>query len=271
MSSPQLRNGFTRLANELLEALYRADLAGGEWALIMCIVRASYGWGQKEAPISIREAAGRLGKHYSHTKRTARALMARGILARNGAAILIVKDYERWGPRMVPGTVDGPGDRGRAQGGTVDAPRGGTKLVPHLPLNLTSPKAPPPRKETSKESTKETMADAPPASASRGARKGNGRAVKTRKTDPETDTLLREFSDAFQGKLSEPYLIEWGRDRKCMNGLLKTYGAESVRAKMAAFFRYGTRATRERRAWTVPEFRRVFPQLVGMQAMGDLG
>lgn len=270
MASPQLKNGYTRIANELLEALYRTDLTGGEWALIVCIARASYGWGQKEAPISIREAARRLGKHYSHTKRTARALMARGILARNGAAILIAKDYETWGPRTVPGTVDGPGDHGSAQGGTTDEPIGGTKLVPTLPLNLTPPKGRQPRKESSKEITKENIGDAHSASPSGVARKGNRRTPKPRKTHPETDTLLSEFAEAFKAKLGEPYLIEWGRDRKAMHGLLQTYGPESVRAKLAAFFEYGTRETRERRAWTIPQFRHVFPQLVGMQAMGDL-
>lgn len=115
---------------------------------------------------------------------------------------------------------------------------------------------------------KNSTADAEP-SAGEGL-KSNSAARKTRKTDPETDTLLQEFASAFQAKLSEPYLIEWGRDRKCMGGLVATYGAASVRAKLAAFFEHGTRETRERRAWTVPEFRRVFPQLVAMQAMGDL-
>jgi hypothetical protein len=55
-----------------------------------------------------------------------------------------------------------------------------------------------------------------------------------------------------------------------MGGLVKTYGAASVQVKLVAFFEHGTRETRERRAWTVPEFRRVFPQLVAMQALGDL-
>jgi hypothetical protein len=55
-----------------------------------------------------------------------------------------------------------------------------------------------------------------------------------------------------------------------MGGLVATYGAANVQEKLKAFFEHGTRETRERRAWTVPEFRRVFPQLVGMKAMGDL-
>jgi len=109
-----------------------------------------------------------------------------------------------------------------------------------------------------------TLAD---ADASAPVSKGNG---KVRKTPPETDALLHDFAAAFQSKLSEPYLIEWARDRKVMGGLVALYGAESVREKLKAFFAHGTRETRERRAWTVPEFRRVFPQLVAMKAMGDL-
>ncbi len=116
---------------------------------------------------------------------------------------------------------------------------------------------------------KRNTADVHQASAP-GSAGGNGRSSRRRKTDPETDTLLQEFSQRFETKLGEPYLIEWGRDRKLMDGLVTTYGAASVRAKVAAFFEHGTAATRERRAWTVPEFRRVFPQLIGMQAMGDL-
>lgn len=86
MASPQVENGFTRLANELLEALYRTDPTGGEWGVIMCVARASYGWGQKQAPVSIGEVARRLNKDYANTKRTARALMARNIVAKNGTA-----------------------------------------------------------------------------------------------------------------------------------------------------------------------------------------
>ena len=270
MASPQLENGFTRIANELLEALYRTDLTGGEWALIACIARASYGWSQKEAPISIREAGRRLGKHYSNTKRTARALIARSILARNGTAILIAKDYDRWGPRTVPGTVDGPGDHRRAQGGTTDEPMGGTKLVPTLPLNLTSPKGRQPRKESSKESTKENIGDTHSASPSEASRKGNRRTMKPRKTHPETDALLTEFGALFEKKWGTPYLATFARDKKLLHDMLTASGVEEVRARMTAFLTYGTKRTRDLGDYSIPAFRLAFNELGVLKARGDL-
>lgn len=143
-------------------------------------------------------------------------------------------------------------------------------LPPSEPASNRHPTAIPSATIKKGKKVKKHIAAAPHASAPE-AEKGNSRASKTRATAPVTDDLLREFSDLFKAKFEEPYLIEWARDRKAMGGLVAVYGPASVRAKMAAFFEYGTRETRERRAYTVPEFRRVFPRLVAMQAMGDLG
>lgn len=269
MASPQLENGYTPLANELLEALYHADLTGGEWDLIACIARGSYGWSQKTAPFSIREAARRLGKHYSHVKRTARALVARGILCRDGAGIMIMKDYEGWGPRVVPGTVDGPGDHRRAQGGTTEGPMGGTKLVPTLPLNLTSPKRSQPRKTISKSITKTNTGDAPPASPLQGSR-GNGRKPKSRKTRPDTDTLLAEFGALFEKKWGTPYLATFARDKKLLHDMLTASSVEEVRGRMVAFLTYGTKRTRNLGDYSIPAFRAAWNELGVLKARGDL-
>lgn|GEM_PF-1959927 len=96
MASPQLENGFTRIANELLEALYHAKLTGGELRVILCVIRASYGWSQPVAPISIREIARRLIKHPGYIQKVVTNLMARGFIARNGVGLYLVKDYDLW-------------------------------------------------------------------------------------------------------------------------------------------------------------------------------
>ncbi|WP_084288457.1 replication protein [Desulfovermiculus halophilus] len=52
MASPQCENGYTRLANELLEALARTRLAGQEYQAVLAIVRKTYGFGKKSDKIS---------------------------------------------------------------------------------------------------------------------------------------------------------------------------------------------------------------------------
>ena len=53
--SPQLEDGFTRIANELLEALCRMPLGNSEGQIFLCILRKTYGWGKKQDDISISQ------------------------------------------------------------------------------------------------------------------------------------------------------------------------------------------------------------------------
>ena len=53
MASPQLERGFTRIANELLEAIIRADLNGTQSALCLAIIRETYGYGVKSRPLPV--------------------------------------------------------------------------------------------------------------------------------------------------------------------------------------------------------------------------
>ena len=55
MASPQLKNGFTKLANELLEAIARTPLTGTQFAMVFCIIRKTYGFNKKTDKISISQ------------------------------------------------------------------------------------------------------------------------------------------------------------------------------------------------------------------------
>ena len=44
MASPQLEDGFTRVANELLEALAKLKLCAYETKVLIFIIRKTYGW-----------------------------------------------------------------------------------------------------------------------------------------------------------------------------------------------------------------------------------
>ena len=55
MASPQIENGFTKISNELLEALTCAPLTGTQFAMIFCIIRKTYGFNKKSDKISISQ------------------------------------------------------------------------------------------------------------------------------------------------------------------------------------------------------------------------
>ena len=55
MASPQLENGFTKISNEILEALSRTELIGSHFCLILAILRKTYGFNKKEDRLSISQ------------------------------------------------------------------------------------------------------------------------------------------------------------------------------------------------------------------------
>lgn len=55
MASPQLENGHTRIANELLDAFCRLFPGGSNAQVLMAIIRRTYGWNKKEDKLSISQ------------------------------------------------------------------------------------------------------------------------------------------------------------------------------------------------------------------------
>lgn len=105
MASPQKENGFTPVANELLEALARTELKGSGYALVFAIMRKTFGFHKKEDRISISQLQEML-----HISRRAviynlQELEAKKIIfikrERDGVKnrvnlIKLNKDYETW-------------------------------------------------------------------------------------------------------------------------------------------------------------------------------
>lgn len=55
MASPQLENGHTQIANEILEAFCRAFPGGANAQVLLAIIRRTYGWRKREDAISISQ------------------------------------------------------------------------------------------------------------------------------------------------------------------------------------------------------------------------
>ena len=80
--SPQLEHGYTRIVNALLEALMRYPFSGGELRVIIAVIRLTYGWRKKSAPISTGQIARMTGMSHRHVKRLIADLIKAGVLTR---------------------------------------------------------------------------------------------------------------------------------------------------------------------------------------------
>jgi len=102
MASPQTDKGYTRIANELLEAILKQPLNGNELKAVIYVIRETYGWGRKNAPISF----GMISRYTGICRRTAirvcLALEKRGIIVFYGSGsrathiMGVQKNYEMW-------------------------------------------------------------------------------------------------------------------------------------------------------------------------------
>ena len=61
MANPQLENGHTQIANEILEAFCHAFPGGANAQVLLAIIRRTYGWKKKEDAISISQLQGMTG------------------------------------------------------------------------------------------------------------------------------------------------------------------------------------------------------------------
>lgn len=110
--SPQLEDGYTRIANEILEALCCLNLSQNEIKLLLSVLRKTYGYGKKKDYISLSQFSLLTKLQKGHVSRGLKSLIERKIVTRDGKFLGINKDISSWKnklPRTVnlPATVNG--------------------------------------------------------------------------------------------------------------------------------------------------------------------
>ncbi len=96
MANPELENGYTRIANELLEKLAGVHLSPSEWQVLLCIIRLSYGYSTKAGYVTGPRVARMTRILKPNVYRALRGLAARGMIVWQGKKIGLQKDWERW-------------------------------------------------------------------------------------------------------------------------------------------------------------------------------
>ncbi|MDD4774811.1 MAG: replication protein [Eubacteriales bacterium] len=116
MASPQLENGFTRVANEILTVTAATRFSAAQLAIVMCVWRYTYGFNRKAHEMSESFLAGATGISIRHIKRELSVLLKSKVLIsirdptiRSARVLAFNKDYSQW--QICPRVPDlSPGD-----------------------------------------------------------------------------------------------------------------------------------------------------------------
>ena len=96
MAKPQLEDGHTRIANEILEQLVKTHLSSNQWQVLICIIRKTYGYQKKVDYIANSQICDATGLGKSVVSRVLRSLEDMQLISRQSKYIGFKKDWERW-------------------------------------------------------------------------------------------------------------------------------------------------------------------------------
>lgn len=96
MATPQKENGFTPIANEILEHLSFAGINGSEYRVILFVLRKTYGFQKKKDRISLTQFQKGTGMNRAHAVRIIKSLVDKRILVKEKGVYLFNKNWEDW-------------------------------------------------------------------------------------------------------------------------------------------------------------------------------
>lgn len=153
MASPQIENGYTKLANELLEALARFNFSARQYSIILAVIRKTYGWidpatgNQKKLDrISITQLCDLTGISRGNVSNAVNELIAmRVFLKREHRGVYLIgiqKNYSKWKKaknKLSTGKRPGCSQNGNrvfpnqeqkcSQNGNIGVPESGTTIT----------------------------------------------------------------------------------------------------------------------------------------------
>lgn len=99
-ASPQLEDGFLRIANELMEAILGFGFTHREVLVLMTIIRKTYGYGKKTDDISASQIGEMCNIARQHVTSTLNSLALRNVITKTqgrfGSIIGVQKNHRKW-------------------------------------------------------------------------------------------------------------------------------------------------------------------------------
>ena len=100
--TPQVENGYTRIAHLLIEELAKINLSGSEWQILMAVIRKTYGFNKKLDRISLSQFQKFTGMDRKSVCRALKRLVAKQLLLKSNFCYGINKNYHLWGVAIQP-------------------------------------------------------------------------------------------------------------------------------------------------------------------------
>lgn len=199
MASPQVEDGYVRVARELFAAMAKHPFSGSEFMVLLAVMGKTYGWNKLTDEISINQMVVLTGLTRRGVCKATSSLVNKMALGREqkGTSLVttywIEKDYDKW--------------LGREQKGT--SAKTGKKVVNKKALDLVNKKAP----------TIDTIKDI------------------LQNTSIAPTTLLQKFFYAeYQKSFDVPYHPSWAKDGAIFKDLLKTIPEDRLKFLIKSFF-----------------------------------
>ena len=132
MASPQCENGYTKIANELLEAMIRTRIPGQEMRVMLAVLRFTYGYGKKQDQISYGQIAKMTEIPRVRVIEHVKSLVSKKGLGslnngtRKPLTMWINKDFEQWQPSPMKETSPNHGTKPSPNHGNRSSPNHGT-------------------------------------------------------------------------------------------------------------------------------------------------
>ncbi|MBU9360808.1 replication protein, partial [Burkholderia multivorans] len=101
-SNPQLEEGYTRIANELYEAILRFGFTQRQLLVLLTVLRKTYGYGKKEDDMSASQIATMCAMHRPHVSAVLGELGRMNVITKSpgrfGLMLGVNKKYGEWLP-----------------------------------------------------------------------------------------------------------------------------------------------------------------------------
>ncbi len=130
-ASPQAENGYTTIANEIMERLAKVKLRPYESCTLWAIFRKTYGWKKKEDKISVTQFQKITGLDRRHQHKALKTLVEKNIIIKKRDSYIVTygfqKDYTKW--KVLPKSAIVTPSKTIAQIGNTLLPKSATELL----------------------------------------------------------------------------------------------------------------------------------------------